>query len=73
MEHAAAQRGYDITRAWFESCPARTGWLPVMGVFLDDDLIELVLSEAEEALSGYVTGDGAMTFGAPAHIVTAQA
>jgi SAM-dependent methyltransferase len=49
------------------------GWLPVMGVFLHDDLIELVLSEAEEALSEFVTGDGAMTFDAPAHIVTAQA
>ncbi len=49
------------------------GWLPVMGVFLDDDLIDLILSEAEEALGEFVTSDGAMTFDAPAHVVTAQA
>jgi SAM-dependent methyltransferase len=48
------------------------GWLPVMGVVLDDDLIDLILSDAEEALSEFVTGDGAMAFDAPAHIVTAQ-
>lgn len=49
------------------------GWLPVMGVALDDDLIELVLAEAEEALSKYVTADGQMVFDTPAHIVTARA
>ncbi len=49
------------------------GWLPVMGVVLDDDLIELILAEADEALSEYVIADGQMVFDAPAHIVTAQA
>lgn len=49
------------------------GWLPVMGVFLDDALIESVLGEAEETLSGYVTSDGTMTFDAPGHVVVAQA
>jgi hypothetical protein len=49
------------------------GWLPVMGVFLDDDLIEMILHEAEEALRTYVTEDGKMVFEAPAHIVTARA
>jgi len=48
------------------------GWLPVMGVFLNDDLIELILAEADDALSEYVTVDGEMVFDAPAHIVTAQ-
>lgn len=48
------------------------GWLPVMGVVLDDDLIELILDEADEALSDYVIDDGQMVFDAPAHIVTAQ-
>ncbi|MGI8794447.1 MAG: methyltransferase domain-containing protein [Acidimicrobiales bacterium] len=48
------------------------GWLPVMGVLLGDDLIELILAEAEDALSAYVTVDGEMVFDAPAHIVTAQ-
>ena len=49
------------------------GWLPVMGVTLDEDLIELILAEAEEALSEYVAVDGQMVFDAPAHIVTARA
>jgi SAM-dependent methyltransferase len=49
------------------------GWLPIMGVFLDDDLIELILAEAEDVLREYVQPDGTMTFDAPAHIVTAQA
>jgi SAM-dependent methyltransferase len=49
------------------------GWLPVMGVVLDDDLIELILAEAEAALGEYVTVDGQMVFDAPAHIVTALA
>ncbi|MGB7447710.1 MAG: class I SAM-dependent methyltransferase [Ornithinimicrobium sp.] len=45
------------------------GWLPVMGVFLSDALIESVLVEAEEALSEYVTSEGTMVFDTPAHIV----
>jgi SAM-dependent methyltransferase len=49
------------------------GWLPVMGVFLDDEVIEAILADAEDAMSGYVTDDGQMVFDAPAHIVTAQA
>ena len=48
------------------------GWLPAMGVFLENDLIELIVAEAEDALSEYVTLDGEMVFEAPAHIVTAQ-
>lgn len=49
------------------------GWLPVMGVLLDDDLIELILAEAEDTLGEYVSVDGEMVFDAPAHIVTARA
>ena len=48
------------------------GWLPVMGVVLDEDLIESILAEAEVVLGEFVTADGAMTFDAPAHIVTAH-
>jgi hypothetical protein len=46
------------------------GWLPVMGVNLDEDLIESILAEAETVLGQYVTGDGAVEFDAPAHIVS---
>ncbi len=49
------------------------GWLPVMGVFLDDDLIDSILYEADNALRAYVNKSGEMTFGAPAHIITARA
>jgi SAM-dependent methyltransferase len=48
------------------------GWLPVMGVFLDDVLIEAILDEADEALRDYVTDDGTMVLDATAHLVTAQ-
>ncbi len=49
------------------------GWLPIMGVFLDEALIESVLAEAEAALSDHVCPDGTMVFDAPAHLVLAQA
>lgn len=49
------------------------GWLPIMGVFLDDHLIEEILVEAEHVLREYVQPDGTMTFDAPAHIVTGHA
>ena len=38
-----------------------------------DDLIELILDEAQDALRTYVTEDDKMVFEAPAHIVTARA
>lgn len=47
------------------------GWLPVMGVTLDEALIQQILEEAEHALQAYVTADGQAVFDAPAHIVTA--
>lgn len=46
------------------------GWLPVMGVVLDEETIENVLLEAEEALARYLTRSGAVEFDAPAHIAT---
>ena len=48
------------------------GWLPVMGVFLDEPTIERVLAEAENALSRYLTPDGTVEFDSPAHIVTGR-
>lgn len=49
------------------------GWLPVMGVVLDNDLVESILDEADDALGAYVGDGGEMSFDAPAHIVTALA
>jgi len=50
-----------------------TGWLPVMGVFLDDELIESILREADDELHRYVNDAGEMVFDTPAHVVTARA
>jgi SAM-dependent methyltransferase len=47
------------------------GWLPVMGVNLDEPTIALVLAEAEQALGRYVIAGGAVQFDSPAHIVRA--
>src|SRR5690606_19197038 len=47
------------------------GWLPVMGVVLQEDLIQAILDEAEDELDAYVRADGTVSFDVPAHIVTA--
>ncbi len=46
------------------------GWLPVMGVVLDEEQIQRVLVEAESALGPYVTGEGDVAFDVSTHIVT---
>ncbi|MDW3215153.1 MAG: class I SAM-dependent methyltransferase [Ilumatobacteraceae bacterium] len=48
------------------------GWLPVMGVQLDESGIEQILAEAEELLARFVTADGTMVFDAPAHVVSVE-
>lgn len=47
------------------------GWLPVMGVHLDEPQIEQVLREAPAALAPFGTRDGQVKFDSAAHIVTA--
>lgn len=46
------------------------GWLPVMGVELTEDQIDLVLTEAESVLDGFVDANGQVVFDSPAHIIT---
>jgi len=46
------------------------GWLPVMGVLLEEELIQEILAEADNVLQKYVTDEGQVVFDAPAHIVT---
>ena len=46
------------------------GWLPLMGVVLEDAQIEHILGEAEEALARYVGHDGRTAFEISVHIVT---
>lgn len=46
------------------------GWLPVMGVVLEEEQIQRILAEAESALGQYVTADGQVVFDSPAHVIT---
>lgn len=46
------------------------GWLPVMGVELEEEKIQQILAEAEKALGSYITPEGQAVFNSPAHIVT---
>lgn len=48
------------------------GWLPVMGVCLTEEQIAAVLTEAEQALSQYVTPHGTVEFDSPALFVTGR-
>ena len=47
------------------------GWLPVMGVHLEDVLIEQILREAETELASYADENGSVAFPVTAHVVTA--
>jgi len=46
------------------------GWLPVMGVYLEEDLILSVLTAADQELATFVLPDGRVEFDSPAHIVS---
>jgi SAM-dependent methyltransferase len=46
------------------------GWLPVMGVMLDEERIADILEAAEQDLQPFVTADGSVAFDCPAHVVT---
>ena len=46
------------------------GWLPVMGVVLEDERIEEILAEAERALRKFVDAEGRMAFPSSAHILS---
>jgi SAM-dependent methyltransferase len=49
------------------------GWLPVLGVVLQEERIDSILNEAEGVLAEYVDADGKVVFNSPAHIVTGMA
>ncbi|MGD9903756.1 MAG: methyltransferase domain-containing protein [Vicinamibacterales bacterium] len=49
------------------------GWLPVMGVHLDEEVIARVLRAADEDLLPFIAADGQVVFAAPAHLVVATA
>lgn len=49
------------------------GWLPIMGITLDEALITDILTEAQDVLGPYARPDGATDFAIRAHILTARA
>jgi hypothetical protein len=46
------------------------GWLPVMGVFLQEAMIQNMLAEAEEVMSPYADDQGQAVFEISAHILS---
>lgn len=46
------------------------GWLPVMGVHLEEESILAILAAADQELAEFVLSDGRMEFASPAHIMT---
>lgn len=46
------------------------GWLPVMGVVLDEEGIEEILAAAEQALASFVDAQGRVVFPSSAHILS---
>lgn len=78
---AGGAEGVDVRtfmgRARFPSIRAMVeadlrGWLPVMGVELEEDRIQAILAEAQVELADFVTPDGRVEFDSPAHIVSAR-
>lgn len=49
------------------------GWLPLLGIVLDDELIESILHEADDVLTAHVNDGDTMVFDVRAHLVTALA
>jgi hypothetical protein len=47
------------------------GWLPLVGVRLDQQVVEDILAEAESVFRSYLTADGTVRFASPAHIAVA--
>jgi len=48
------------------------GWLPIMGVALDEARIEEILAACERELAAFVAEDGCAVFQAPGHVVTGR-
>lgn len=48
------------------------GWLPVMGIVLEERQVRRILFEAEEALRNYATPTNRVEFNSPVHIVTCR-
>ncbi len=49
------------------------GWLPVMGVHLEEEQVQRILAAAEQRLAPWVEASGQLVAPVSAHIVTAEA
>jgi SAM-dependent methyltransferase len=72
---AAVEASTVVGRARFPSVRTMVeadlrGWLPVMGVHLEEDLILSVLAAADQELAPFVLPDGRVEFDSPAHLVS---
>lgn len=47
------------------------GWFPLAGINLEENVIEAVVADAQNALTSFITSDGSVEFPVYAHIVTA--
>ncbi|MEM9557909.1 MAG: methyltransferase domain-containing protein [Acidobacteriota bacterium] len=47
------------------------GWLPLLGIVLDDALIDRIIAEAKDEMASLVDTDGTLEFPSSAHLVTA--
>jgi SAM-dependent methyltransferase len=47
------------------------GWLPLVGVRLDPQVVEQIMMEGESVFRSYLTSDGTVRFDSPAHIAVA--
>jgi hypothetical protein len=65
--HAGIAR-YPSIRSWIEA--DLRGWLPVMGVMLDDKTIRRTLAEAERELHAHVDASGRAVFQVSAHVLS---
>jgi len=52
--------------------PDLVGWLPVMGVSLEQEAIDRVLDEAGPALESFTRADGQVVFESSAHVIIAR-
>jgi len=67
--HTAAGRFPSVT-AMLEA--DLRGWLPILGIELDEPLIEQILGAADAALADFVQPDGSVAFSTSAHVLHAE-
>ena len=48
------------------------GWLPVLGIVLEENEIQEIFNQASDLLSEYISSDGKVTFDITAHVITHQ-